>query len=280
MRSETRIPPGHWLAGALVALALHTGLLLALGPGLRDLRAPSGVRTPAGGEAGMRVSLESPLGAGLRTATAPAARLAPPPPAPPVQQRTRSRAAVGTLARRPAPLARERPTASEPQPVVAEPVAEVRVETAAAFPGDAPGDAGASAGQDVAAGPAGAAAAGSGRAGAGASNDTSPVLDGEASDDYFDAVFARVQSALEYPRRARLERIEGTVVLRLRLDRGGRIDRMQVAESSGSLLLDRQAMRIVRRAAPFGPPPARLDDDSLAFELPLEFVLTDGGPGL
>jgi protein TonB len=99
--------------------------------------------------------------------------------------------------------------------------------------------------------------------------------DGRGATDYFDALFTQVLGVLDYPRRARLEEVEGTVVLDLRIDREGRIDEMRVLESSGSSLLDRHALRIAQRAAPFGPVPATVDERELRFELPLEFTLTD-----
>lgn len=98
---------------------------------------------------------------------------------------------------------------------------------------------------------------------------------GEARSSYFDTLHARVRDALDYPRRARLDGVEGTVVLRVRIDREGRVEGSQVAESSGSRVLDRHAARIARRASPFGPVPAHFEKDDLEFELPLEFSLTD-----
>ncbi len=108
-----------------------------------------------------------------------------------------------------------------------------------------------------------------------ATGDDGSSIDGDAGADYFDALFARVFAALDYPRRARLDKIEGTVVLSIRIDREGRIERAEVAESSGSPLLDRHAMRIARRAAPFGAVPDFLADTDLIFELPVEFALTN-----
>ena len=98
---------------------------------------------------------------------------------------------------------------------------------------------------------------------------------GASRSDYFSALHARVQGALDYPRRARLDGAQGTVVLHLRIDRDGRIQSSQVVESSGSRALDRHAGRIAKRAAPFGRVPVHFEDDDLAFELPVEFTLTD-----
>ena len=98
---------------------------------------------------------------------------------------------------------------------------------------------------------------------------------GEFRSDYFSDLHARVVAVLDYPPRAKNERVEGTVVVRVRIDRDGRIQSSQVAESSGSRVLDRHALRVTKRAAPFGPVPAHFEADDLAFELPVEFALRD-----
>lgn len=100
-------------------------------------------------------------------------------------------------------------------------------------------------------------------------------LRGVERSDYFSALHAAVQRVLDYPRRARLDGVEGTVVLLLRIDREGAITKSQVAESSGSRVLDRHALKIARRAAPFGPVPAQLEDEDLVFEIPVDFVLSE-----
>jgi len=97
---------------------------------------------------------------------------------------------------------------------------------------------------------------------------------GEARADYFDELFARVLGALDYPRRARLDGSEGVVVVRLTIDRQGRLEACAVADGSGAPVLDRHACRIARRAAPFGPVPPSFGPGDLSFELPVEFALT------
>ncbi len=92
-------------------------------------------------------------------------------------------------------------------------------------------------------------------------------------DDYFSALYERVDQLHEYPRRARRDQIEGTVLLAIRIDRQGRIASCEVRESSGSTLLDRQAERTIRRAAPFGEVPPSVSDASLDFDFPLEYRL-------
>ncbi len=155
------------------------------------------------------------------------------------------------------PKAPPRPSAARARP----PAAPSRVETES------------QAVADVAAGPA--TAAGDDPRGAALQSGVEASPLGTSRSDYFSALHARVQRALDYPRRARLDSIQGTVVLRIRIDRDGRIQSSQVTESSGSRVLDRHAVRIAKRAAPFGPVPVHFEDDDLAFELPVEFALTD-----
>jgi TonB family protein len=96
---------------------------------------------------------------------------------------------------------------------------------------------------------------------------------GSNLDDYFSALYERVDQLHEYPRRARRDQIEGTVLLAIRIDRQGRIASCEVRESSGSTLLDRQAERTIRHAAPFGEVPPSVSDASLDFDFPLEYKL-------
>ena len=51
-----------------------------------------------------------------------------------------------------------------------------------------------------------------------------------------------------YPRRARLERLEGTVVLRLHVTAEGTVGKLEIASSSGFEILDAAAVEAVRSA--------------------------------
>ncbi len=180
---------------------------------------------------------------------------------------SRLRIALGTPAAEPAPppavVARARPVAPPRPPSTREPApaAAPRIETESQpLPHVAaravPAAAGDLRGADLQNG-----------------GETEPA--GEFRSDYFSDLHARVVAVLDYPPRAKNERVEGTVVVRVRIDRDGRIQSSQVAESSGSRVLDRHALRITKRAAPFGPVPAHFEADDLAFELPVEFALRD-----
>ncbi len=98
------------------------------------------------------------------------------------------------------------------------------------------------------------------------------------SGTYIDDAFAlwiagiqqRISSLLSYPRLARENGIEGTAVVRFAVDGAGRVTSTQLVNSSGSNLLDAEAVRVVRRASPF---PAPAGTESKYFSIPVTFTL-------
>lgn len=81
----------------------------------------------------------------------------------------------------------------------------------------------------------------------------------------------------KYPRKARTEGWEGTTVLKVRVDRGGRPGLIAVDRTSGFEVLDRAAMRAVRR---WEFHPARNGDRTVAswVEVPVSFRLEEDPP--
>ncbi|HKA87405.1 MAG TPA: TonB family protein [Haliangiales bacterium] len=67
-----------------------------------------------------------------------------------------------------------------------------------------------------------------------------------------DAIRAAIQARVQYPRLARSQGLEGTVVVRFRLGPGGAPEEITIVASAGALL-DEAARRAVERAAPFPP---------------------------
>ncbi len=98
------------------------------------------------------------------------------------------------------------------------------------------------------------------------------------SGTYLDDAFAlwiagiqrRISGLLSYPRLARENGIEGTAVVRFTVDSAGRVTSTAVINSSGSNLLDAEAIRVVRRASPF---PAPAGTESRYFSIPVTFTL-------
>lgn len=63
----------------------------------------------------------------------------------------------------------------------------------------------------------------------------------------------------------------GETVIAFRLDRSGALVESTVATGSGSVRLDRLALRMVRQAAPFPAPDPAIAGDRLLFTLPIRF---------
>jgi len=63
----------------------------------------------------------------------------------------------------------------------------------------------------------------------------------------------------------------GAVLIRFRLDRDGRLLAADVLRGSGSIMLDKLALRSVRQSAPFPSPPAIVPDSGLTFDIPIDF---------
>ncbi len=100
-----------------------------------------------------------------------------------------------------------------------------------------------------------------------------PVLDHEALARYEELIVAWLEKHKKYPRRARRLRIEGEGLLRIIIDRGGRLQAVDLARRTGNRLLDKAAVEMARRAAPFPPLPADDPSDQREFVVPVAFVL-------
>ncbi len=61
----------------------------------------------------------------------------------------------------------------------------------------------------------------------------------------------RISTSLVYPRMARKRGIQGTVVIRLRLDGNGNLAFLKVIGSSGSDILDRSAQELIKKVLPY-----------------------------
>jgi protein TonB len=109
-----------------------------------------------------------------------------------------------------------------------------------------------------------------------------PVADGahEAGDrktPLFDQYRLRLEAALSanrrYPQEARRKRQAGTAEVRFMIAADGWVDDVSLAMSSGHARLDREAVNLVSRTAPFPPPPP--DIAPLEIILPVTFELPE-----
>jgi protein TonB len=74
-----------------------------------------------------------------------------------------------------------------------------------------------------------------------------------------------------YPQGARARGLQGEVSVEFTLDRAGRVVRSLVVKSSGSSLLDQEALAVLQRASPLPAPPDQLAGNTFDLALPIQF---------
>lgn len=75
----------------------------------------------------------------------------------------------------------------------------------------------------------------------------------------------------KYPAEAKERHETGDAVLRFAMDRAGRVLEANISRSSGSALLDAEALRVLERATPLPTPPAHMAGDRFDLEIPVRF---------
>jgi protein TonB len=83
------------------------------------------------------------------------------------------------------------------------------------------------------------------------------------------AVVSRLARFQRYP--AQAKGATGVTNLSFSIDRQGHVLNSQIIKSSGSAVLDAEALSLMTRAAPLPPPPAAVPDTDLTFVLPIRF---------
>jgi protein TonB len=86
-------------------------------------------------------------------------------------------------------------------------------------------------------------------------------------------VAALLERNKRYPAKAQSRREQGVVRLFFSLDRKGMVIESRVATSSGSPVLDEEAIALVRRAQPFPAPPSELAGAHVDLTVPIRFNL-------
>lgn len=94
---------------------------------------------------------------------------------------------------------------------------------------------------------------------------TRPAPDA-ARRDFLAALWRKIDA-----NRPRGTTMTGTTLVRFQLAADGTLLSVAVARTSGTILLDKIALRSVRLAAPFPPAPQGLDGDDLTFVIPIHF---------
>ncbi len=90
---------------------------------------------------------------------------------------------------------------------------------------------------------------------------------------YQDAVKQRIQESRRYPGSAKRRRIEGTVGMGFTVLSNGTGQDIIVMNSSGSEMLDEEAVQTIRRAGPFPPFPKELRRPLLRMQVAIVFSL-------
>jgi TonB family protein len=90
----------------------------------------------------------------------------------------------------------------------------------------------------------------SGRGEGGSSRLTGVPKSGGDGDPIIGEIIRRIEAAKRYPRMAQKMGIEGRAAVRFRLASNGKLESVELLESSGSEVLDQASLETVRRAAP------------------------------
>lgn len=89
--------------------------------------------------------------------------------------------------------------------------------------------------------------------------------------DWQKSIVLLISGAKTYPTKARRERIEGEVQIRFTLDRYGAIVSTEVAQSSGSSILDEAAVKTVQDLEKMPTPPNYLTGNEFTLIIPLNY---------
>ena len=91
---------------------------------------------------------------------------------------------------------------------------------------------------------------------------------------YFSAVRRKIESEKKYPIAAQNSGIEGRAGVEMTILKDGRLEKVEITESSGYEILDRAALQSVNNAAPFPPIPEAAKRDKIEIRIYLVFKLS------
>jgi len=98
-------------------------------------------------------------------------------------------------------------------------------------------------------------------------------LTSEAMLRYQDMVKQRIEGGRRYPEWAKEQGIEGVAYLRFIVLANGNGREIKLIHSSGSKILDQEAIDTIKRASPFPPFPKEIANSSIQMEVSLVFTL-------
>jgi protein TonB len=110
---------------------------------------------------------------------------------------------------------------------------------------------------------------------AGASHNQKPIKMNSAMKRYIGKLMRHLNQFKHYPANEKKERIEGTPVVRFRVNAKGELALAEVKKRSGSKALDNAAIALFNRANPFPKIPKSMSRNSLTMSLPVEYSLDE-----
>ena len=91
---------------------------------------------------------------------------------------------------------------------------------------------------------------------------------------YAQAIKDRIAGQWKYPQEARKKNLEGRLVALFSLNREGTLTRLDITKTSGHEVLDREAERAIRNAAPFPPFPSTVTVNRLNINVFFDYTLS------
>lgn len=95
----------------------------------------------------------------------------------------------------------------------------------------------------------------------------------DANARYGSTLWGAISKHKQYPRIAQMRGWEGETVVELLLDGNGKLKSKKIIQSSGYDSLDKQALEMVEKAAPFPAPPEVLRGSNFSIKVPIPFKL-------
>jgi protein TonB len=88
---------------------------------------------------------------------------------------------------------------------------------------------------------------------------------------YFTKIKQLIESHWEYPELALRYGLQGKLSLEFTIGANGQLERLRLVRSSGSQLLDDEAVRAIQAAAPFPPIPSWIKPNPLSISAAMEY---------
>jgi TonB family protein len=88
---------------------------------------------------------------------------------------------------------------------------------------------------------------------------------------YFGSIKRSIDSNWEYPQLALRYGLQGTLVVEFKILASGQLEALRLVRSSGSVLLDEEALRAIKAAAPFAPIPPWIEEKPLLISARMEY---------